>query len=55
MKMGFTENEVGHMTYHKWKQLFQHFKAMHNFDMAQNFYDLEAEKKNEAENNIVYF
>lgn len=53
--MGFTENEVGHMTYYKWKKLHEHYKKVYNFETNKFLFDLEQKDKVEKEENIINF
>jgi hypothetical protein len=54
MKMGFTEKEIGHMSFYKWKRLYRHYQKDYNFITKKGTYTITDEAKEEA-NNIVYF
>ena len=37
--LGYTEREVGHLTYHKWKQQYDHYKADYDFKLSKVSYE----------------
>jgi len=55
-KIGFTEKNIGHMTYYKWKRLYEHFKSMHNFETRKLLFTFkEDDNKSESKENIIFF
>ena len=43
--LGFSEKEVGRMTYKKWKRLFDYFKKFHNFKVKKELFDIDIENE----------
>lgn len=47
--LGFTEREIGHMTFKKWKLLYEHFQRYHNFKTQGNIFRVQREQKQTSE------
>ena len=47
--LGFSEKEVGHMTFRKWQKLFEHYKEFYNFKMENKLFKLESEEDDSFE------
>ena len=43
--LGFTEQEVGHMTLKKWNLLYENFKRYHNFCTSNNLFKEKKENR----------
>ena len=39
--LGYTEKEVGHFTFSKWNQLYEHFKRYYNFKQKGEIFQIE--------------
>ena len=50
--MGFSEKEVGQMSYFKWEKLYKHFKDMHNFETKKLIFE---SKEAESQSDIANF
>jgi hypothetical protein len=55
MKIGFSDTEVGHMSYFKWKKLYEHYKSMYNFETKKLLFELEETETNEKKEEIISF
>ena len=48
MQIGYREQEVAHMTFKKWTELFEAYKWHHNFAVSKGLY-----KKEQPHNNSL--
>lgn len=54
--MNYTEEEIGHMTFAKYRELFEQHKLYHNMIIQKMLYATEEEKgPQEQEKEAIYF
>ncbi len=53
--LGYTEREVGHFTFSKWNQLYEHFKRYHNFKVGNQVFKIEPLNEDEVYESYEWF
>ena len=47
--LGFTEKEVGHMTFYKWNKLYEYYKRFYNFKINKGLFEVEPTEEEKLE------